>query len=58
MNPRDPCSWERKLTITFHADDLLMAHVGSDAVAEYAKKLDGVYVTQDPLTVNINKTHE
>ena len=45
MNPCDICAWNRsvdgsQLTLVFHTDAILLAHVISSAIAEHAKKLD------------------
>jgi len=63
MNPYDPCVWnvyvnKKQLTIIFHVDDLMLAHVMPVVVTEHIKLLDGVYGTNDPLTVTRGKVHE
>ena len=62
MNPCDRCSWnkmvnQKQLTVIFHIDDLMMAHLHSSVVTEHVKLLDEVYGSQDPLTVSRGKIH-
>ena len=63
MNPYDPCVWNKdvngeQLTIMFHIDDLLLAHVQESVITEFIRKLDREYATHDPLTVTRGLLHE
>ena len=63
MNPYDPCVWNKpvgkhQMTIMFHIDDLLMAHVHPHIVTLFIKKLELVYGERDPLTITRGLIHE
>ena len=63
MNPYDPCVWNKpvgkhQMTIMFHIDDLLMAHVHPHIVTLFIKKLELVYGKRDPLTITRGLIHE
>ena len=63
MNPYDPCVWNKmvggkQMTIMFHIDDLLMAHLLPHIVTLFIKKLEREYATQDPLTVTRGLIHD
>ena len=63
MNPYDPCVWNKpigkhQMTIMFHIDDLLMAHMHPHIVTLFIKKLEHVYGKRDPLTITRGLVHE
>ena len=49
---------EKQMTVLFHIDDLMLAHLMPHIVTELIRLLDGVYGSQDPLTVTRGKIHE
>ena len=56
MNSCDPCIWNKvnesnEITIVFHIDDLMLAHINLFITTKYMNFLDEVYRTKDPLTI-------
>ena len=49
---------QKQLTVIFHTDNLMMAHLHSNIVTDHVKLLDESCGSQDPLTVTHVKIHE
>ena len=63
MNPCDPCAWSKiggdnQVTIAFHTDNLMLCHTDSSITIKYAKLLDNMHGSRDPLTMVSEKIHE